>query len=192
MFAACDNDGIYKDSNGNATFTYEPVNWTMPLPKDWLVVSKAERDRLDYAAQNYYEEANSGKKKGGEKKIIMGIRKGESTMNACYAFVRSYERDEDYPALRDLLRQQQQQYSENGYTATGEVTKVQLGGNEYERALLSVTYNGKPYFNYITYSTMLDTLNFGVSIVTNNKTDEMMLEHNFKQSAKEIKLVGKK
>lgn len=185
LFAACGDDGMGKDDNGTPTFTYEPIGWTMQLPKDWQVLSKAERNQLDYAAENYYEEA-AGKKKGGEKKIIMGVRKGESNMNACYAFIRSYARDEDYPALRDLLRQQKQQYSNGTYQAQDTLITLKLGEHDFEKAILTVNYNGKPYFTYITYSTMLDTLNFGISIVTNNRTDEIMLDENFKRSVTSI------
>ena len=187
LVCACNDDGIREDDKGNTIFTYKPLGWTMQLPKDWQVLSAVERDKLDYAAQNFYEEAN-GKNKGGEKKIIMGVRKGESNMNACYAFVRSYARDEDYPSLRDLLRQQKQQYSNGAYYAHDTLVKDTLGGHAFEKAVLTVSYNNKPYFTYTTYSTMIDTLNFGVSIVTNNKTDEMMLNNNFRQSATGIRI----
>lgn len=184
LLCACNDDGIREDDNGNTTFTYKPLGWTMQMPKDWQVLSAVERDKLDYAAQNFYEEAS--KNKDGEKKIIMGVRKGESNMNACYAFVRSYARDEDYPSLRDLLRQQKQQYSNGAYQADDTLVKEELNGLAFEKAVLTVSYNNKPYFTYTTYSTMIDTVNFGVSIVTNNETDKKMLEEKFRRSVSSI------
>lgn len=182
LLSACGNDGITEDSNGDRTFTYAPLQWTMQLPKGWQVLTEAERDRLNYAAENYYEEAG-GRHKGGEKKIIMGVRKGESNMNACYIFTRSYARDEDYPSLRDLLRQQKQQYTGGQYTLWDTLVQERMGSADWEKAVLRVSYNNKPYFTYTTYSTMIDTLNFGCSIVTNNSTDEKMLDYNFRQAA---------
>lgn len=191
LLAACsNNDGISTDANGNTTFTYEPINWTMQLPKDWYILNAAERDKLDYAAENYYEEAAAGKKRSGVKKIVMGVRKGESNMNACYAYIRSYARDEDNPGLRELLRQQKKQYDTPPYTVYDTLQHINIGGIEYEKATLTVAYNNKPHFTYITYSGMVDTLNFGVSIVTNNKTDEKMLDNYFRQSATGINPVA--
>lgn len=181
ILASCNNDGITTNKEGNKVFTYEPLGWQMALPNNWQVLTESEREKLNYAAQNYYEEENSNNK-GGEKKIILGIKKAEKDMNACYAFIRSYQRDEDYPNLRDLLRQQKRQYSTDNYDAQDTLVKETIGSLEFEKAVLSVYYAGKTYFTYTTYSTMIDTLNFGVSIVSNNKADEQLLNGLFKQS----------
>lgn len=182
LLNACKEDGMGKNADGQNTFTYEPIGWTMMLPEGWTVLSATERDKLDYAAENFYEEANNGKKKGA-KKIILGVKKAENDINSIYAFVRSYERDEDYPRLRDLLRQQKRQYSTGAYQAHDTLIKEIIGGHEFEKGILTVSYAGKPYYTYTTFSTMLDTLNFGVSIVTNNAADEEMLNKHFRKSA---------
>ena len=187
LLNACKEEGMGKNANGENTFTYEPISWTMVLPEGWNVLSAADRDKLDYAAENFYEEANSGKKSGA-KKIILGVKKADKDINSIYAFVRSYERDEDYPRLRDLLRQQKRQYSTGEYQAHDTLIKETIGGHEFEKGILTVSYAGKPYYTYTTYSTMLDTLNFGVSIVTNNAADEEMLNEHFRQSAAGIQL----
>lgn len=183
--SSCNNNDGITNKDDNRVFTYEPIGWQMVLPDNWQVLTESERDKLNYAAQNYYEEENT-KNKGGEKKIILGIKKAEKDMNACYAFVRSYQRDEDYPNLRDLLRQQKSQYSTNNYDAQDTLVKEKIGSMEFEKAVLTVYYAGKPYFTYTTYSTMIDTLNFGVSIVTNNTADEQLLTNNFRQSVSNI------
>lgn len=183
--SSCNNNDGITNKDGNRVFTYEPIGWQMTLPDNWQVLTESERDKLNYAAQNYYEEENT-KNKGGEKKIILGIKKAEKDMNACYAYVRSYQRDEDYPNLRDLLRQQKSQYSTNNYDAQDTLVKETIGRLEFEKAVLTVYYAGKPYFTYTTYSTMIDTLNFGVSIVTNNTADEQLLTNNFRQSVSNI------
>lgn len=184
--SSCNNNDGITNKDGNRVFTYEPIGWQMVLPDKWQVLTESERDKLNYAAQNYYEEENT-KNKGGEKKIILGIKKAEKDMNACYAFVRNYERDEDYPNLRDLLRQQKRQYSTDNYDAQDTLIKETIGSFEFEKAVLTVYYAGKPYFTCTTYSTMIDTLNFGVSIVTNNAADEQLLTNNFRQSVSSIK-----
>lgn len=185
LLTACNNDGITTNKEGNNVFTYEPIGWQMVLPDNWQVLTESERDKVNYAAQNYYEEENT-KNKGGVKKIILGIKKEEKDMNACYAFVRTYQRDEDYPNLRDLLHQQKRQYSTDNYDAQDTLIKETIGSLEFEKAVLTVYYAGKPYFTYTTYSTMIDTLNFGVSIVTNNAADEQLLTNNFRESVSSI------
>lgn len=190
---SCSNDGISTDDAGNKIFTYEPIGWQMVLPDGWEVLNESERDKLAYKAENYYEEDMAAKKRGGEKQIILGVRKGEKDMNAVYAFTRSYERDEDYPELEELLAQQYRSYATGEYSADSSLVQENLDGIVFDKATLHVSYAGKPYFTYITYSTMLDTLNFGVSIVSNNAADEQMLVGNFRQSAGSInRTVGKK
>lgn len=78
LLNACKEDGMGKNADGQNTFTYEPIGWTMVLPEGWTVLSATERDKLDYAAENFYEEANNGKKKGA-KKIILGVKKRRTT-----------------------------------------------------------------------------------------------------------------
>lgn len=186
IFAACSDDGISTDDAGNKIYTYEPIGWHMVLPDGWQVLSEADRDKLAYKAEHYYEEDAAAKKQGGEKKIILAVRKAEKDMNAIYAFVRSYNRDEDFPDLEELLTQQYRSYASGEYSAEKSLEQETLNGIVFDKAKLKVSYAGKPYFTYITYSTMLDTLNFGVSIVTNNATDEQMLVDNFRKSAASI------
>lgn len=186
VFASCSDDGISTNDRGHKIFTYEPIGWQMMLPEEWEVLSEAERDRLAYKAEHYYEEEGAAQKRGGEKKIILGVRKGEKDMNAIYGFIRSYERDEDYPELEELLEQQYRSYATGEYSAEKSLVQETLSGLVFDKATLKVSYAGKPYFTYITYSTMLDTLNFGVSIVANNATDQQMLVEHFRQSAASI------
>jgi len=186
LLLACNNDGISTNEAGDKVFTYAPIGWQIILPEGWEVLSEAERDKLAYKAEHYYEEDMAAKKRGGEKKIILGVRKGEKDMNAVYAFTRSYERDEDFPELRELLAQQYRSYATGEYSADSSLVQEILNGIVFDKATLKVNYAGKPYFTYITYSTMLDTLNFGVSIVTNNVADEQMLVDNFRKSAASI------
>lgn len=186
LLFSCSNDGIGTDDAGNKIFTYEPIGWQMVLPQDWEILSESERDKLAYKAESYYEEDMAAKKRGGEKQIILGVRKGEKDMNAVYAFTRSYERDEDYPELEELLAQQYRSYATGEYNADSSLVQENLSGIVFEKAMLKVSYAGKPYFTYITYSTMLDTLNFGVSIVTDNAADEQMLADNFRKSVASI------
>ncbi|HEY9179031.1 MAG TPA: hypothetical protein VIN07_15165 [Flavipsychrobacter sp.] len=186
FFFSCSNDGVSTDDAGNKVFTYESIGWQMVLPKGWEVLSESDRDKLAYRAENYYEEDMAAKKRGGEKQIILGVRKGEKDMNAVYAFTRSYERDEDYPELEELLAQQYRSYATGEYSADSSLVQENLSGMVFEKATLKVNYAGKAYFTYITYSTMLDTLNFGVSIVVNNDADEQMLVDNFRKSVASI------
>lgn len=158
----------------------------MILPEGWEVLSESERDKLAYKAEHYYEEDMAAKWRGGEKKIILGVRKGDKDMNSVYAFTRSYERNEDFPDLGELLTQQYRSYATGQYSADTSLQQETLNGIVFDKATLKVNYSGKPYFTYITYSTMLDTLNFGVSIVTNNAADEQMLVDNFRKSAASI------
>lgn len=186
---SCAGNGISRDNAGNKIFTYEPTGWQMVLPAEWEILDESERDKLGYKAENYYEEDIAAKKRGGEKKIILAVRKGEKDMNAIYAFIRSYERDEDFPDLEELLTQQYRSYATGEYSADSSLVREELNGIVFDKAILKVSYAGKPYFTYITYSTMLDTLNFGVSIVTNNAADEQMLLENFRKSAESIRLM---
>lgn len=185
-FFSCSNNGTSTDDAGNKIFTYEPTGWQMVLPNGWEVLSETDRDKLAYKAEHYYEEDVAVQRRGGEKKIILGVRKGEKDMNAIYAFIRSYERDEDYPDLEELLTQQYRSYATGEYSAEKSLERETLNGMVFDKATLKVSYAGNPYFTYITYSTMLDTLNFGVSIVTNNSADEQMLVDNFRQSVGSI------
>lgn len=187
VIISCNDNGISTNSDGNKVYTYEPIGWQMELPEGWEVLSASQRDKLAYAAQNYYEEETQNSSKEGEKKIILGVRKAEKDMNACYAFIRSYNRDEDYPSLRDLLKQQYRSYSADFYSADTSLSEEVLNSITFEKAVLAVQYQGKPYFTYTTYSTMLDTVNFGVSIVSNNTNDEQMMIEAFRKSTTYIK-----
>ncbi|MBZ0099590.1 MAG: hypothetical protein K8F30_10925 [Taibaiella sp.] len=185
---SCSGDSIRTDDKGNKVFTYEPTGWQMLLPAKWEILNESERDKLAYKAESYYEEDMAAQRRGGKKKIILGVRKGEKDMNAIYAFIRSYERDEDFPDLEELLTQQYRSYATGEYSADSSLARESLSGIVFDKAILKVSYAGKPYFTYITYSAMLDTLNFGVSIVTNNAADEQMLVENFRQSIGSIRL----
>lgn len=187
LLAACNSNGISTGADGHRIFTYEPLGWQMQLPDDWQVLSESQRDKLAYKAQNYYEEDASSRNKEGEKKIILGVRKGEKDMNAIYAFVREYRKGDDAPDMADLLNQQYRQYSTDMYTAEKSLTHEDIDGKPFDIGVLEVSYNGKPYFTYTTYSTMLGNTNFGVSIVTNNKTDEQMLISLFVHSVRSIR-----
>ena len=183
--AACSNDGISTDSNGQQIFTYAPLGWQTAIPDGWQALESHELDKLAYKAENYYEE--DSRSKNDEKKIIFGIHKVEKDMNALYAFIREVPEGEDAPELADLLQQQYRQYSTDNYTAEKSLTTETINGKSFEVAILSVQYNGKPYFNYITYSTMIGNTNFGASIVANNQEDENMLRNSFTSSVKTIK-----
>ncbi|MCB9047233.1 MAG: hypothetical protein H6550_13955 [Chitinophagales bacterium] len=185
--ASCDNNGISRNGDGEKVYTYSPIGWQMAIPENWEILSETQRDKLAYAAQNYYEEESLSNNKEGEKKIILGVRKSKDDINSVYAFVRSYNREEDHPSLHDLLTQQYRSYSADFYSADTSLTKEIIDGISFEIAVLSVQYRDKPYFTYTTYSTMLDTLNFGVSIVSNNANDEDMLINNFKSSISSLK-----
>ncbi len=187
LTVACNNNGISTNADGEKIFTYEPLSWEITLPQGWEILTEVQRDKLAYAAQNYYEEDTQNSNETGEKKIILGVRKAEKDMNSCYAFIRSYNRNEDYPELRDLLNQQKRAYSTDAYSAEAVLTEETLSGIPFEKAVLTVQYREQPYFTYTTYSAMLDTLNFGVSIVTNNKEDEQMLTAHFRKSVASIK-----
>lgn len=187
IVSSCNNNGISTNADGNKVYTYEPIGWQMELSQDWEILTESQRDKLAYAAQNYYEEDTRNNHKEGEKKIILGVRKAEKDMNACYAFIRSYNRDGDYPSLRDLLKQQYRSYSSDFYSADTTLTEVTMNGLTFEKAVLEVKYQSKPYFTYTTYSTMLDTLNFGVSIVSNNSSDEQKLTEAFRKSTASLK-----
>lgn len=186
LLLSCNDNDTSTNEAGDKVFTYAPIGWQMILPEGWEVLSEAERDKLAYKAEHYYEEDMAAKKRGGEKQIILGVRKGEKDMNAVYAFIRSYERDEDFPDLAELLEQQYRSYATGEYSADTSLTQEVLSGIVFDKATLKVSYAGKPYFTYITYSTMLDTLNFGISIVSNNTADEQMLTDNFRKSAERI------
>lgn len=183
--SACNSNGISTNEAGQTIFTYEPLNWQMHVPNDWEILTESQRDKLAYKAQNYYEEDVANNK--DEKKIILGVRKAEKDINSIYAFIRAYETGDDPPDLKELLQQQYRQYSTDNYTAEKLLQQETIQGKTFDVATLSVNYNGKPYFKYITYSTMLGNTNFGVSIVTNNKADEDMLTNNFIKSIKTIK-----
>ena len=185
LISSCNSNGISTNADGNKVYTYDPIGWQITLPHGWEVLTDAQRDKLAYAAQNYYEEDK--KSKSGEKKIILGVRKTEKDMNSIYAFVRSYERDEDFPELRDLLNQQYRAYTTDAYSADATLTEEILNGITFEKAVLKVFYNEQPYFTYTTYSTMLDTLNFGVSIISNNEADNHLLTQYFRNSVNTIK-----
>lgn len=156
----------------------------MKVPEDWTVLSETERMKLAYKAENFYEDGNSKDK--NEKEIILGIKKPGAEINALYAFTRKYKKGEDPPDLRDLLDAQYRQYSSGDYKAYKSLTRENISGQVFDKAVLSVQHNGKPYFTYTTYSTMLSDMNFGVSITANNNEDEEMLISNFVRSVGSI------
>lgn len=157
----------------------------MKVPEQWEVLTETQRMKLAYKAENYYEESPSNQQ--GEKEIILGVRKPEDDINAIYAFTRKYKKNEDPPYLGDLLDAQYRSYSTGDYKAFKSLSEETISGINFDKAVLSVRYKGKPYFTYTTYSTMLGRLNFGVSITADNNTDEDMLINNFRESIKTIK-----
>lgn len=185
LLTACNNNGISTDSNGNTIFTHPPIGWVMKLPQDWQVLTATERMKLAYKAENFYEE-NTITANAEQKEIILGVRKQKDDINAVYAFTRQYKKGEDQPDLAALLQQQYSGYTTGNYSATKELTQDTISGIIFDKAELQVQYNGQPYFSYTTYSTMLGTLNFGISITANNKTDYQLLLNNFKQSVSSI------
>lgn len=185
LLASCNSDGISTNEQGEKVFTYKPIKWEMQVPENWTVLTETERMKLAYKAENFYEDGNSKDK--NDKEIILGIKKPGAEINALYAFTRKYKKGEDPPDLADLLDAQYRQYSSGEYKAYKSLTQEHIGGNTFDKAVLSVKYNGKPYFTYTTYSTMLQDMNFGVSITANNNEDEEMLISNFTRSVGSIK-----
>lgn len=183
LLSACNSNGV-STNNGKKVFTYKPLGWQILLPEGWVALENHELDKLAYKAENYYEEDN--RSKNDEKKIIFGIHKIEKDVNALYAFIREIKQGDDPPKLSDLLQQQYHQYSTDMYTATKSLSQETISNKTFDVAVLSVSYNGKPYFDYITYSTMIGNTNFGASIVSNNEADKNMLVSHFRTSVKAL------
>lgn len=186
---AC-NDNIRSAKDGDY-YQYKPLEWEILIPEGWTIMTEVERAQMMYKSKGYYEE-DELQKQYGEKKIIMGLRKPGDEATAIYAFTRSFRSGDDPPRLEDILNQQYQSYSSDFYSADTTLVLEQIKGMSFEKAVLNVKYNDKPYFSYITYSTQLkDTLSFGVSIVTKSSKDSLMLVENFYNSVAQLKSVTK-
>lgn len=186
FIASCGNDGLSEGENGQQEYTYDELGWTMQVPKGWEVLSKARRTQLGNAAQSFYGEGGSEMKEG-EKEIIFGAKKGEKDVNAVYAFIRKYSAEEaEAPDMSELLRQQEEGYNTIPYSAETSLEQLVIGDHSFDKAIMQVYYDDRPYFKYTTYSTMIDTVNFGVTIISNNEQDEQMLTENFTASVKDI------
>lgn len=181
---ACNSN--VRQGNEGSYYQYEPLNWEILIPDGWEVMSESELDKMTYKAKGFYQEDEFAKQYG-EKKIVMGLRKPDDKITAMYAFVRDYRTGDDPPRLKDVLNQQYQSYSSDFYSADTALTKENIEGKEFEKAVLEVSYNSKPYFTYVTYSTMLgDTLNFGASLIIKNQADRSTLERNFRLSVAKL------
>ena len=158
----------------------------MLIPEGWEVMTQTQLDQMTYKAKGFYQE-DELEKQYGEKKIVMGLRKPDDKVTAMYAFIRDYRVGDDPPRLKDVLNQQYQSYSSDFYSADTSLSVESISGLVFEKAVLNVNYNNKPYFTYVTYSTMLgDTLNFGASLVAKTQADREMLEKNFLSSISKL------
>lgn len=185
VIAACADDSITEKKDGSKEFTYEPLSWKIDVPVGWEVSSETERRHMAYKAATYYENSEADDSK---KEIIFAAKKGDSSVNSIYAFVREYPADEaEGPDMRALLRQQYAAYSSAPYNAEQHLTDMNIGKYIFTRAMLDIYYNNQPYYIYTTYSTMIDTLNFGVTIIGDNEADRKMLTENFYKSVLTIK-----
>ena len=186
VFTTACSSNIKSTAEGDY-YVYEPLNWEILIPDGWDVMAEIELKQMEYKAKGYYEE-DELKKQYGEKNIIMGLKKPNDETTAIYAFTRSFRPGDDPPRLKDILSQQYRSYSSGVYTSDTSLTIQEIEGIDFEKAVLNVQYNNKPYFSYITYSTQLkDTLSFGVSIILKTTEDSMMLTESFFESVKMLK-----
>ncbi|MCB0700653.1 MAG: hypothetical protein KDC11_12415 [Chitinophagaceae bacterium] len=189
FFVSCGSDEVKTNEDGSKMFEYEPMSWQIAIPEGWQVLNEVQRKQLGYAAESFYEgdKTEDAEVQEGEKRIIFGTRKADKNINAMYAFIRSFSREEAGPDMKELLGQQAAGYNTIPYSADTSITSETIGSYEFVKATMQVYYGEQPYFNYVTYSAMNDTLNFGVSIVSNNGTDADMLTEIFRKSVNTIK-----
>lgn len=187
LISSCGDNEVSTDDAGNKIFTSEEFYWQIRVPDGWEVLSKEKRDKITYASQQYYEGNDIGPKSEGEKKIIFAMKKEGDEANSMYAFTRTYSEEIYRPSLREMLEQQYRSYASGPYDADKFLVVDTIGEYVFDRAELKLSYNGKYYLSYITYSTMIDKVNFGSSIIVNNIADKEMLTNRFKQSLESLK-----
>lgn len=187
LAVSCNNNNVAETEDGKQVFNYEPLNWQISVPEGWQTLSSSQLKQLGNAAESFYGEGEEEKE--GEKKIIFGARKAEKNINAIYAFIRTYNKgEEEAPDMNELLRQQKEGYNTIPYSAETSVVQENLSGYTFDKATMQVYYDDKPYFKYTTYSTIIDTLNFGVTINSNNAEDERILTELFNKSLSTIEV----
>lgn len=183
---ACSDDDIEEHSDGSKTVNYEKLDWKYEVPAGWKVSSETERRHMAYKAETYYED--NAANNNDEKEIIMAVKKEDSSINAIYAFVRAYSKEEaEGPDMKELLRQQYKAYTNAPYSAKKSLTEERIGSHKFIKAHLDIYYNEQPYYTYTTYSTMIDTMNFGATITADNQSDRSLLTENFYKSVMTLK-----
>lgn len=182
LFMSCDNNGVTRTEDGKEIFVYKPLSWQMEVPDGWQVLSKDRRVQLGNSASAFYGDEEE-EQETVEKEIIFGAKKADKDINAVYGFIAKYTPGKaEPPDMNELLRRQRESYNMIPYSAETSVAQETINGHRFDIAVMQVYYDERPYFKYTTYSTMIDTVNFGITIISNNKVDESMLEDNFKKS----------
>ncbi len=194
LLASCgsSDSNIQENEDGTRSFHYTPLGWSIELPDNWHVVSEEALKHKTYASKQFYEQGE-GNNEGN--KIIFGIKKQEDqNVNVLYAYI-SANVDDHKAALKGILNQQYAQYTAplsgyDEYTTDSSFRLIEIAGKQFYRSEVRVTappkYGGG-YFEYTTYATMIDTLNFGASITSTNETDKALLTQLWETSIKTLK-----
>lgn len=177
-------------ADGGKTFAYQPLGWQINTPQGWYILNDDELRHKTYASQQFYE--HDEEKESDANKIIFGLNKTQGQQaNSLYAFVTGNVTDHKV-ALKAILNQQYAQYTEplsgyDDYTVDSTFRKKEVHNKTFYIATLKVQAPNGGYYEYTTYSTMLDTLNFGASIICTNQPDKELLEKLWWQSIATIK-----
>ncbi|MEZ5018375.1 MAG: hypothetical protein R2800_15045 [Flavipsychrobacter sp.] len=190
--AGCSNSdsSITEGANGEMIFTYQPLNWQINTPQKWYILNDDELRHKTYASQQFYE--HDKEEDSDANKIIFGMNKEEGKQaNSLYAFISGNVTDHKV-ALKAILDQQYAQYTEplsgyDDYTVDSTFRQKEINQKTFYIATLKVQAPNGGYYEYITYSTMLDTLNFGASIICTNEQDKQLLQDLWQRSIATVK-----
>lgn len=191
--------GVRTNDNGDRVYFDESIGWEMIIPEGWEVLPADTLRKMTAAAANYYEDAPSiADKPRYDKKMILGLRKTDAPYNALYAFTRVYGVADDakQPDMQNMLDAQYASYDPNrtdsAYHTDTSLRTMMINGREFEVAKLIATKKATDQqqgytVHYITYSTMIDSVNFGVSMITYTENASKTLIQHFEPSIRTLK-----
>ena len=155
-------------------YTSREVGWTIKIPKGWTVVSKDRLEELDEKGRKAFENVGESIDSSGLKHLISFSRKKYNLFQStAEPFDLEYEGEweENNSALRDLLLVT---YKDQGLRAEAtEISIEDVGGLRFQKYEITIySPKGNVILNQLMYSRLINGLDFGVSLSSNNERSE--------------------
>jgi len=171
--------------NEKNEYTSAEVGWTVNIPKDWSVLTKKERDKLNEKGMKAIEENNNIKVDATGLKELINLKK--DLFNSFISTIEPYSEketgtyDENNKKIIDIIKQT---YAGKGMKAEYDEGKEKIDGLEFYTFFTRIYSpdKSKIILYQKMYSRLINGYDLGITMTYNNEEDKKTLEDVVKSS----------